>query len=104
MNPVFKIRDKNGKEITLSNKGWKHIQKHPYMHERLEDIKLTLTNPLSIRYFNDNKTILNFYKEYKEMSTTERYLLVSVKYLNGDGVVITAFFTNRITGLKWNKE
>ena len=35
------------------------------------------------------------------MDPSERYLLVSVKYLNGEGFVITSFFTNKITGAKW---
>lgn len=38
-------------------------------------------------------------KEYDE-----RYLLVAVKYLNGEGFVITSFFTNKVTGLKWKKK
>ncbi len=35
------------------------------------------------------------------MDSLERYLLVAVKYLNGEGFVITSFFTNKITGLRW---
>jgi len=34
-----------------------------------------------------------YYKFYKNLS---KYLLVSVKYLNGEGFVITAFYTSKI--------
>jgi hypothetical protein len=35
------------------------------------------------------------------MEVSERYLFVSVNYLNGDGFIITSFYTNKITGSKW---
>src|SRR3989344_9163920 len=103
MNYIFDIKDKNGKKIHLTKKRLKHIQKHPHMHDPLESIKETLTNPSAIR-FEDNKKIIYFYKEFKEMHKLERYLLVSVKYLNGAGFVVTAFFTNKITGEKWTEK
>ena len=40
------------------------------------------------------------YKEFKDMPPEEKYLFISVKYLNGEGFIITSFFTNKITGLK----
>ncbi len=101
---VLEVRDKFGKIIHLSLKRWKHIQKHPHMHESLEKIKETLERPLTIRYFEDDLDVIYFYKEYKENEPSEKYLLVSVKYLNGAGFVITSFFTNRIGGIKWKME
>ncbi|MEX0920984.1 MAG: PBECR2 nuclease fold domain-containing protein [Candidatus Pacearchaeota archaeon] len=97
---IFKITDKTGRKIRLTNKQWKHIQEHPHMHESLEKIKEVIKNPLTIRKGEFDNKVNYFYKEYKEMSPKERYLFISVKYLNGDGFVITAFYTNKITGLK----
>ena len=68
---------------------------------QLDIIKQTLTNPLPIRYFPEDTTVKYFYKYIKENPSEEKYLLVSVKYLNGEGFVITSFFTNKITGEKW---
>lgn len=99
---IFEIIGKNGKKIHLSKERWKHILKHPSMHhEQLEEIQQTIKNPLTIRYFEDDKNTRYFYREFKNKIPLERYLLVSVNYLNSEGFVITSFFTNKITGLKW---
>ncbi|MBU2503815.1 MAG: hypothetical protein KJ879_02060 [Nanoarchaeota archaeon] len=97
---VFEIIDKNKKEIHLTEERLKHIRKHPHMQDSVEKIKDVLKNPHTTR-IEDDKSVLYFYKEFKEMSKQERYLMVSVKYLNGNGFVITSFFTNKITGEIW---
>ena len=100
MSNIFEVTDKTGRKIHLSKERWKHIQKHPYIYEHLESIQSTLKNPITIRYEDDEK-ILYFYKEFKHHDSSEKYLLVGVKYLNGKGFVITSFFTNKITGSIW---
>jgi hypothetical protein len=97
---IFEIKDKTGRGIRLTEKQWKHIQKHPHMHESLERIEETIKIPLTVRYDEFDDRVNYFYREYKEMDSRERYLFVSVKYLNGDGFVITSFYTNKITGSK----
>ncbi len=101
MDIIFEVIDKSNRKIRLTKRQWKHIQKHPHMHESIERIKYTIKNPITIRYSEYDETINHFYKEYKDMDVFERYLFVSVKYLNGDGFIITSFYTNRITGSKW---
>ena len=103
MDIIFEVVGKTGREIRLTNKQWKHIQKHPHMnrYESIERIKNAIKNPTTIRYNEEDESVNYFYKEYKDMDNYERYLLVSVKYLNGDGFVITSFYTNKITGSKW---
>ena len=103
MGVIFETVDKIGKNVHLSKERWKHIQKHPHMHNHLESIQLVLKKPITIRYEED-ESVLYFYKEFKENEFTERYLLVGVKYLNNHGFIITSFFTNKITGLKWKIE
>ena len=98
---IFEVLDKKGRKIRLTAKQWKHIQKHPHMHESIERIKETINNPMTIRYDEFNDKINYFYMQYKNIELRERYLLVSVKYLNGDGFIITSFYTNKITGPKW---
>ena len=101
MEFVFEVTDKTGRKIHLSKERLKHIQRHPHMQDSIENLKLTLTNPTATRYDEIDKKIVYFYKEFKEMNSSKRYLLVSVKYLNEEGFIITSFFTNKITGLKW---
>ena len=98
---ILNIIDKNGKEIYLTLERLKHIQKHPHMHDPIENIKETLKNPTTIRYENN---INYFYKEFKHLDPSERYLMISVKYLNDNGFIITSFFTNKLTGEKWKME
>ncbi len=101
MSIIFDVVDKSGRKIRLTNGRWKHIKKHPHMDEnRLEDLKQILKEGLIIRHSDDNENVVFYYKEFKKMSPEERYLFISVKYLNSEGFVITSFFTNKITGLK----
>ncbi len=63
------------------------------MSGQMEKIKETLRNPLIIQdfeYYSDVKFYFKYYKDIKE------YLFISVKYLNGEGFVVTSFFTNKI--------
>jgi len=101
MENIFEIIDKTGRKIHLSKERYKHIQKHPYMHDSLEEIKSTIKNSIITRYNEEDESISYFYKEFKENEPSERYLLVAVKYLNNEGFIITSFYTNKITGLKW---
>jgi len=70
------------------------------MHDQIENIKDALRSPSSIRSNDNDIQVKYFYKEFKNNDPSERYLLVSVKYLNGNGFIITSFFTNKITGIK----
>lgn len=102
MNYVFELIDENNKKIRLTKERWRHILKHPHMPEsnQVDNIQSTLKDPTTIRYNEEDKKVKYFYKEFKYMPTQEKYMLVSVKYLNGEGFIITSFFTNKITGLK----
>ena len=71
------------------------------MQDNLQNIKSTILNAAAIRYNEEDEKVIYFYKEFKERESYERYLLVSVKYLNGEGFVITSFYTNKISGAKW---
>lgn len=94
MMDIIKITDKTNRKISLSKERWKHIcQTHPEMTDKLEDIKKALTKPTLIvpHKFDENKR--NYYLHYKEI---KRYLLVAVKYLNGEGYISTVFIARNI--------
>ena len=90
---IFEIRDKTGRLIYLTKERWSHIQKHPAMSSALEKIKETLQNPLCITEFEFDPNVRFYHRHYKER---KEYLLVSVKYLNGDGFIISSFYTDKI--------
>ena len=87
MDYIFEIIDKNKRRIYLTKERLKHIQKHPHMNDPIENIKDLLKNPLTVNC-NDDKGVLYFYNEFKHMPSSERYLMASVKYLNGNGFII----------------
>jgi len=79
---ALEITDKTGRKIRLTEKQWRHIQKHPHMHESLDRIEETIKNPITIRHDEFKEEVNYFYREYKDMGLMERYLFVSVRYLN----------------------
>ena len=97
MENVFEITDKTKRKIRLTKERWKHITSpsslHPYMTNYLEEVKQTLLNPdiIVLNKFDEKK--MNYYKYIRERS---EYLLVGVKYLNGEGFVTTAFMTRKV--------
>ncbi len=93
MSIILEIRDKSKRLIYLTRDRWVHIQKHPEMSGRLEEIKETLISPDVINKFEYDMNVRVYYKYYK---IRKEYLLVSVKYLNGKGFIITSFYTNVI--------
>ena len=90
---IFEIVDKSERRIHLSRERWFHIQKHPEMVNQIEQIKETLTNPDKITEFEYDPDVRFYYRYYKER---KEYLFVSVKYLNGEGFIITSFHTDKI--------
>ena len=97
MPNIFEITDKTGRRIILTDKRWKHITSpsslHPYMANYLEEIKRTLEKPdiMVTQKYNDAR--VNYYRFLKDR---KKYLLVAVKYLNGEGFVNTSFITSKI--------
>lgn len=89
---LFEIKDKNGKLIRLTNIGWKHIREdHPEV--KIYEIFLTLEKPNKVNQSKYDETVSWYYRYDKKM---KEYLMVSVKYLNGEAFVITSFYVKNI--------
>jgi len=90
---IFEIKDKTSRVIRLTDERWKHI-----LHEHLQAIDIetvihTLQSPIKIKpSFYD--VSVGWYYSYSK--NKNKYLLVSVRYLNGTGFVITAYFVRQI--------
>ena len=92
---VFEVVDKYGRKIRLTKKQWRHLtKKHPYMEKYLDEIKETLQFPDKVinRIFNKGY----YYKSYKYLKQPNRFVFVIVKYLNGEGFIITSYLTAKI--------
>jgi len=93
MPRILKTRDKSGRTIYISEERWLHILKHPEMSNQVEQIKDTLLRPDKITKADYDPEVRFYYKYYKDR---KEYLFISVKYLNGEGFVITGFYTDKI--------
>ncbi len=93
MDIVFEIIDKTGRKIRLTRKQYSHIcKKHPMISNYFEEIRETLIKPDKIINSNNNKNIGFYCKFYKKLKTPYQNILVIVKYLNGEGFIISAYF------------
>ena len=95
MNYIFEVTDKTGRKIRLTKRQWKHImRRHPYMEKYLEEIKATIQIPDKITERPYNKCY--YYKNYKHFKPPNRFILVIVRYLNGEGFVISTYLEDKI--------
>jgi hypothetical protein len=96
---VFEVIDKTGRKIHLSKERWSHIRKkHPEI-ENLELIEQTIKNPDKVIPFIYDEKIYYFYKYFKNLKAPKQYLLIIIKYLNGEGFIITAYLEKDIKGI-----
>jgi hypothetical protein len=61
----------------------------------LNEIKQTIENPLKITE-HEVSNLKKYYSYLKHRNHSDKYLRVIVKYLNGDGFVLTAHFMRNI--------
>jgi hypothetical protein len=98
-NYILEIIDKSGRKIRLTKRQWKHIlRRHSDMINYQDEIKETLKNPQKITNHPYDEKSRYYYSYVKHKQGHNKYLLVIVNYLNGDGFVITAYFRGNI---KW---
>ena len=94
---IFEIPDKTGRKIRLTKKQWSHITSpsspHAYMKNYLKEIEQTLGKPDKILNSIYDERKASYYTYYKKKNN---YLRVLVKYLNGEGFIITAYFIKNI--------
>ncbi len=91
---TFEVEDKTGRRIRLTKERWKHItQEHPNI-QNFEELKETLINPLKIMPSTYDPENVQYY--YKFNKKKKRYLMVAVKYLNGEGFIITTYYMRNI--------
>ena len=86
---VSTFQDTNGKTVYLTDERLLHIvQEHPEVD--LQDFEFAIRRPTAIRSFGKN---IKYY--YKQIKQQKKYLLIIVKYLNGEGFIITAYLVRR---------
>ena len=96
MGFIFEVKDKTGRKIRLTKKQWTHInKKHPAIANYLDEIKETIENPDAV-IESEEENVCLYYKYYKRLKSPYNYILVIVKYLNGEGYIMSAYFEKNI--------
>lgn len=97
MDIIFEVIDKTRRKIRLTKKQYSHIcKKHPMISNYFEEFKETLIKPDKIIESYDDKSVGFYYKYYKKLNLPYQNIFVIVKYLNGDGFIISAYFVKNI--------
>ena len=99
------FKDYLKRNIRLTTNRWEHILTRAEMSEQEEKIKETLLIPDKIKKSKHDPEVLLYYKLYDKTPVTKKYLLVAVKVENGEGFILTAFFTDKIKAgeTEWEK-
>lgn len=102
---MLEVRSKLEKVIRLDDYRWKHMLAHPEMENQLSKVEETLVDPDEVRESVRSSSVWLFYKLYTKTSVSRKYLLVAVQVLDGEGFIVTAFFTDKVKrgGLIWKK-
>lgn len=96
MGYTFEIINNSGRIIHLSQERWTHITiKHPYMSNYLIEVKETIKNPHKI-VSHEMGNLFDYYSYYKHRKGKLKFLKVVVKYLNGSGFILSAYFVGYI--------
>lgn len=103
---VLEGQDYNNKLVRLTKKQYNHIiETHPELEGEMNKISKTVESPEVVRLGNKENIFL-FYRFFEKTQVTNKYLVLVVKYLNGEGFIITAYFTSKIrsSDIIWRKK
>ncbi|MBI2612067.1 DUF4258 domain-containing protein [Candidatus Gottesmanbacteria bacterium] len=90
---LFEVEDIFGKKVRITKRYWEEIKtrKHTELEFEMDDIIGTLAEPDEVRLSVQDAYIRLFFKQFDEA-----ILIVVVKYLNGNGFVVTVYQTSKV--------
>ena len=93
----FQTKDETGRTLRMTDWNWMHIiRRHPEISSEKERIIETIENPDKILPSLKDENVRYYYKYYKERYSMNKFMMVLVKYLNGDGFIISSHFVRNI--------
>ena len=96
MGNVLEVIGRQGKRVYLSKERWKHISKHHPNVNSLHDIEETIKTPANTTY-DEEENIVAYFRHFKLREGPAKYLKIVVKYLNGEGYIITSYYVKSLT-------
>ncbi len=93
MKLLFSVETPLRKQIRTTEAYWHDIitYKHPQLEGRLRDVELTFFDPDIIRKSRSDKDVYLYYRIVQG-----RILCAVARHLNGDGFLITVYFTEKV--------
>ena len=94
--PFFEVVSRLDRRVRISKSYWDYIVnvKHPSMRGLDEFVKSSLTEPVEVRRSKRDRSVHLHYGKFK----AKLLVCTVVKFLNGDGFIITAYLTRRMIG------
>ena len=90
MNVIFEVTDKTDRKLRMTDWNWKHIiKRHPDVSSEMEKIIETLKKPDKILDSIKDEMSRFYYKYYKHRPFPNKFMMVLVKYLNGEGFIMS---------------
>jgi len=89
------FEDLNGRHIRLTEERMQHILEHLEMQGQIERIAETLKFPDVIVASKYDPSVHLYHRFYEVTPVESKYLVVTVKFLEDDAFMLTAFFTDR---------
>lgn len=80
----------------LSRERWTHIRKKYPEIEDSEMLRETIVKHDKITQVHADQTIHYFWRYCKNRLSEDKFLLVVVKYLNGEGYILSAYYEDKI--------
>ena len=89
MDTSYSTKDRFKRVIYLTSERWKHIAtRHPELSNALYEILQTVSGISSIIIRDKITREIHYYHRYNKKR--KNYLIVVVKYINDEGLIITA--------------
>ena len=93
---LFTVQSVLDRKIRLTHNQWNHTTyRHKELQSQEEKLKQTLQEP-DIVFYSETDDNYQYYRFYSLTPVSQKYLLIIVKPLNGEGFIITAFFLREI--------
>lgn len=92
----FQVVSKLKRRIRISKSYWDYVVnvKHPSLRGMEDLVKKSLAEPIEVRRSKRDSSVHLFYGHFE----AKLLCCTVVKFLNGDGFIITAYLTRRMVG------
>ncbi len=93
MSNIFEVTDITTRKIRLTKEQWQHIKEEHNDVNNIEEMVQTLQLPDKVEKRKEYRHEVGKY--YKYNKERRKMLFIAVRYLNGKGFIITAYYRKK---------